>query len=67
MESRSEGDGQLVLVDVTAIPPEPPPELFYSHKPSVLRSISTVWRRKDVMYTLAERDIRVSYKQQFFG
>jgi ABC-type polysaccharide/polyol phosphate export permease len=66
-EPLADGAGELEVLDISAIPAEPPPELFYTHRPSVLRSIVLAWRRRDVMFTLAERDIRVSYKQQFLG
>jgi ABC-type polysaccharide/polyol phosphate export permease len=67
VEPLAEGAGELEILDVSAVPAEPPPELFYAHQPSIFRSIAMAWRRKDVMYTLAERDIRVSYKQQLLG
>ncbi len=57
----------LVVFDASDIPDEPPRELFYKHRPHLLRSAGEAWRHRDVMYTLAERDIRVTYKQALLG
>ncbi len=59
--------GELVVTDVTAIPLEPPDELLYSHRPQLGRSALSLLRRADVIYTLAERDIRAQYKQAVLG
>lgn len=59
--------GDLQIFEAADIPDEPSPELFYAHRPHLLRSAREAWRHKDVMYTLAERDIRVTYKQALLG
>lgn len=62
-----EEEGALEIIDTSAVPAEPPADLFYQHRPKVLSSAVQTWRRKDVIFTLAERDIRASYKQQVLG
>ncbi|HMK63932.1 MAG TPA: ABC transporter permease [Acidimicrobiales bacterium] len=57
----------LEITDISAVPDSPPAELFYSHRPHLLRSARAAWERRDVMYTLAERDIRAQYKQAVLG
>lgn len=58
----------LEITDISTIPSEPPAELFYIHRHrGVLGSARLAWQRKDVMFTLAERDIRAAYKQQVLG
>jgi ABC-type polysaccharide/polyol phosphate export permease len=64
---RTEQPGELVVTDVAAVPDEPPPDLVYSHRPRLLRSARTLIGRADIVYTLAERDIRAQYKQAVLG
>jgi ABC-2 type transport system permease protein/lipopolysaccharide transport system permease protein len=45
----------------------PPPELLYRHRASVGRDLRDLWRNRELIRTLAERDIRARYKQSFFG
>ncbi len=59
--------GALVVTDVAAIPDEPPPELIYHHKVSMVASARKLWHAREIMYTLAERDFRVQYKQASLG
>jgi ABC-type polysaccharide/polyol phosphate export permease len=59
--------GTLEIIDVSKVPAEPEGELFYNHRPAYLHSAAEAWRRKDVMFTLAERDIRAAYKQAVLG
>jgi ABC-type polysaccharide/polyol phosphate export permease len=67
VESYPDDDVGLEITDLSTVPTEPPDDLFYQHRPSLLGSALAAWRRKDVMYTLAERDIRASYKQAVLG
>lgn len=70
MSAISEGladEAVLEITDISVIPAEPPAELFYTHRRSILASAREAWRRRDVMVTLAERDIRAAYKQQILG
>lgn len=57
----------LEVTDPSTVPDEPPPHLFYNHRPRLLKSARHAWRNKDVMFTIAERDIRVTYKQAVLG
>jgi len=57
----------LVLTDLAAIPDEPARELLYSHRPHLWRSARKLMGRGDVIFTLAERDIRAQYKQAILG
>jgi lipopolysaccharide transport system permease protein len=67
LETPAGGELKLEIFDSSAIPSEPPAELFYLHRTNIFQSARMAWRRRDVMYTLAERDIRASYKQQMLG
>ena len=53
--------------DGSAIPAEPPSELIYRHEARVRTSIRNLWASRDIIYTLAERDIRAQYKQATLG
>jgi ABC-2 type transport system permease protein/lipopolysaccharide transport system permease protein len=61
------GHGALVVTDVAAIPDEAPRELIYHHKVNMMAAARRLWRAREVMYTLAERDFRVQYKQASLG
>lgn len=67
LETPAGGELKLEVFDPSDIPSEPPGELFYLHRTNIFQSARMAWRRRDVMYTLAERDIRASYKQQMLG
>jgi len=54
------GDGE-------SMPAEPPNELIYRHQARVRRSLAALWASRDIVYTLAERDIRAQYKQATLG
>ena len=49
------------------IPSEPPSDLVYRHHASVRTSLSDLWASRDIILTLAERDIRAQYKQATLG
>jgi ABC-2 type transport system permease protein/lipopolysaccharide transport system permease protein len=55
------------VTDVAAIPDEAPPELIYHHKVSMMAAGRRLWRAREVIFTLAERDFRVQYKQASLG
>src|SRR5579862_9101300 len=57
----------LVVTDVSSIPDEAPPELIYHHKVSMIAATRRLWRAREVIFTLAERDFRVQYKQASLG
>ena len=66
-EPLSDEEGALKIFDVSLVPADPPPELLYQHKPEMLRSARELFRRGEVIFTLAERDIRAQYKQAVLG
>lgn len=63
----AESGGALRVADPASLPLEPPAELFYRHRPHLWESAKETWRRREVIFTLAERDIRASYKQAVLG
>jgi ABC-type polysaccharide/polyol phosphate export permease len=46
---------------------EPPGHLVYRHQARVGTSLRELWASRDIIYTLAERDIRAQYKQATLG
>ena len=48
--------GGLVLHDASTIPDEPPPEIIYKHRVRMVDSVLNLWRHREIIYTLAERD-----------
>ena len=67
VETLSDEEGGLKVFDVSLVPADPPDEHLYRHKPDMLHSARELLRRWDVMFTLAERDIRAQYKQAVLG
>lgn len=59
--------GELRVADPASLPLEPPAELFYRHRPNLWTSARETFRRREVIFTLAERDIRAGYKQAVLG
>jgi len=53
--------------DPTLIPDEPPAELRYRRRVGLFTSLAALWRSRDLVRTLAERDIRARYKQAVLG
>jgi ABC-type polysaccharide/polyol phosphate export permease len=51
----------------SAMPAEPPPNLIYRHETRLRTSLGSLWASRDIVYTLAERDIRAQYKQATLG
>lgn len=58
---------RLVVTDPASLPAEPPPGLAYRHRSNLLPSVRELWERREMILTLAERDIRASYKQATLG
>lgn len=52
---------------VPAIADGPPPELYYRHRSAIVPALRSLWARREIIFTLAERDIRASYKQAVLG
>jgi ABC-type polysaccharide/polyol phosphate export permease len=46
---------------------EPPADTLFKLKVRVIPAIREVWQRRELVRTLAERDLRVRYKQAFLG
>jgi ABC-type polysaccharide/polyol phosphate export permease len=61
------GNDALVVTDMTTIPAEPPDDILYTHKVPFGASVRNLWAHREIMYTLAERDFRVQYKQAVLG
>jgi ABC-type polysaccharide/polyol phosphate export permease len=61
------GSGEVFVGDGASIPSEPPSHLVYRHQSSVRSSLSALWGSRDIIQTLAERDIRAQYKQATLG
>jgi ABC-2 type transport system permease protein/lipopolysaccharide transport system permease protein len=70
--SPSEGSAPLgagsIEVRQAALPPdEPPSDLTYRHHARLTSSLRDLWASRDIIFTLAERDIRAQYKQSTLG
>ncbi len=50
-----------------AVPAEPPQDLIYRHQARLKTSLQGLWASRDIIFTLAERDIRAQYKQATLG
>jgi len=48
-------------------PPAPPPELLFRRRIRLRRSLPELWRSRELIRTLAEREVRARYKQAFLG
>jgi ABC-type polysaccharide/polyol phosphate export permease len=64
--SGAQPDG-LKIFDPREIPDNPPLESLYRHHVSFLGSVRDTWKHREVIYALAERDVRISYKQAALG
>jgi ABC-type polysaccharide/polyol phosphate export permease len=49
------------------VPAAPPDHLLYHHQARLGESLRSLWDSRDIIYTLAERDIRAQYKQATLG
>ena len=50
-----------------SVPAEPPSHLIYRHQARLGTSLRALWASRDIIYTLAERDLRAQYKQATLG
>ena len=57
----------LIVTDLSTIPTEPADDILYTHNVPFFASLRTLWDHREIMYTLAERDYRVQYKQAALG
>jgi ABC-2 type transport system permease protein/lipopolysaccharide transport system permease protein len=65
-EGAPAGAGRLEVRD-TPLPAEPPRDLTYHHQSKLRSSLRDLWASRDIVFTLAERDIRAQYKQSTLG
>jgi ABC-type polysaccharide/polyol phosphate export permease len=63
----SSASGDMRPGDGSALPAEPPSHLIYRHEARLRTSLRELWASRDIIYTLAERDIRAQYKQATLG
>jgi ABC-type polysaccharide/polyol phosphate export permease len=59
--------GDRQATNASPRPTEPPDELVYRHAAQLVPSLKALWASRDIVYTLAERDIRAQYKQATLG
>lgn len=55
------------MIAVEQIPQRPPAELLSRRRLRIFAGLLELWHGREVLVTLAERDLRVRYKQAFFG
>jgi ABC-2 type transport system permease protein/lipopolysaccharide transport system permease protein len=68
--SAPSGAGSIGVSGVSqggSVPPEPPSDLIYRHHTKLSSSLRDLWASRDIIFTLAERDIRAQYKQSTLG
>jgi len=58
---------QFALHDPSTVPAEPPSDSWYHHRVPLVDSVRNLWRHREIIYTLAERDFRAQYKQATLG
>ncbi|HYE76793.1 MAG TPA: ABC transporter permease, partial [bacterium] len=49
------------------VPDEPPPEVRYKRRVSLIASFRAVWRDREILRAMSERQIRARYKQALLG
>jgi lipopolysaccharide transport system permease protein len=59
--------GSMKSAEGSALPDEPPRQSIYHHRARLWPSVRGLWASRDIIYTLAERDIRAQYKQAILG
>lgn len=55
------------LTQIENVPDAPPPELRFRRKVRFGAALAELWRARELVRTLAERDIRARYKQSLLG
>jgi ABC-type polysaccharide/polyol phosphate export permease len=55
------------MTNVADIPDAPPPEILFKRRIRLRPSLRELWRHREIVRTLAERDFRVRYKQAVLG
>jgi ABC-type polysaccharide/polyol phosphate export permease len=59
--------GGVGTSEAVSVPAEPPSHLVYRHQARLGTSLRELWGSRDIIRTLAERDIRAQYKQATLG
>ncbi len=70
LSTPSEGEtpsGNIEPGGGASMPAEPPSQLIYRHQARLGTSLRELWASRDIIYTLAERDVRAQYKQATLG
>jgi ABC-type polysaccharide/polyol phosphate export permease len=57
----------LRITDPATVPAEPHPDRAYLHRSRLIPSVRTLWSRREIILTLAQRDIKANYKQAELG
>ena len=57
----------LTMADIVEPLLEPPPELRFRRRIRPIQGLIEVWRARELIRSVAERDLRVRYKQAFLG
>ena len=66
--NESSGDATgLTIIDPATIANEPAPDTFYHHHVGLFQALTDMWARREIIFALAERDVRSSYKQAALG
>ncbi len=60
-------DPNALYIQEVAVADEPPPEILYNHRTTLKEGARAVWAHREIVFTLAERDFRVQYKQATLG
>jgi ABC-type polysaccharide/polyol phosphate export permease len=66
-EGGAQDKGEDIAVEGTQPPSEPPSHSIYRHQARLRTSLTELWASRDIIFTLAERDIRAQYKQATLG
>src|SRR5665213_1464002 len=53
--------------DITSIPESPPVDLRFRRRVGLVATTAELWRNREVIRSLADRDFRARYKQAFLG
>ena len=66
-ESLSKAYLGLRITDPAEVPDEPHPNLLYRHRSHLVPSLQALWARREIIVSLAERDLRAHYKDATLG
>lgn len=57
----------VVMRPIREIPEGPPPELRFKRRTGLVKGVRELWKARELVRTLAERDLRARYKQAVLG